>query len=101
MAAPRARSAVAASSVSLARSGLVMTEGWSLSAASTRARLVMDFDAGSRTRALTGPEAAGAGQAGSVWSPECIRLSVSSPGHGAPARGLEKPDYGYEMPIQA
>jgi hypothetical protein len=37
---------------------------------------VMDFDAGSRTRALTGPVAAGAGQGRSWLSSGCIRLSV-------------------------
>ena len=59
---PSARSALAASKVSLACSGFATVAGPSLRAARTRARLVMDFDAGSRTRALTGPAAAGVDQ---------------------------------------
>ena len=59
---PSARSAPAASAVSLARSGLAITAGPSPRAARTSARLVMDLEAGSRTRALTGPVAAGEGQ---------------------------------------
>ena len=73
-----ARSAAAASMVSLARSGFEITAGPSLSAARTRARLVMDLEAGSRTRALTGPSAAGEGQVRPWLLSGCIRLSVSS-----------------------
>jgi len=64
---PRARSASAASRVSRARSGFAIRAGRSDRAARTRARLVMDLDAGSQIRALTGPGAAGAAQVPS-WS---------------------------------
>jgi hypothetical protein len=60
--APSARRAAAISSVSRASSGLLIVVGPSASAASTRARLVIDFDPGSRTSARTGPLAAGAAQ---------------------------------------
>ena len=59
------KSAVSASairSVSRARSGLVIMPGPSARAASTRARLVMDLEPGSRTPARTGPAATGACQ---------------------------------------
>jgi hypothetical protein len=59
---PRTCRAAIASSVSRARSPPAITEGPSLSAASTKARLVIDFDPGGRTRALTGPPADGACQ---------------------------------------
>ena len=59
---PMARSAAAASRVSLARSGFAIRAGRSDSAARTRARLVIDLDAGSQIRALTGLAAAGAAQ---------------------------------------
>lgn len=59
---PRTRSAATASEVSRARSGPRTTDGESLSAASTRARLVIDFEPGSRSRARTGPWAAGVRQ---------------------------------------
>ena len=71
---PIARSAAAASRVSLARSGLAIRAGRSDRAARTRARLVIDLDAGSRIRALTGPAAAGAAQVSR--SSACIGLSV-------------------------
>ena len=75
---PRARSAPAASVVSLARSGLAISAGPSPSAARTSARLVMDLEAGSRTRALTGPAAAGEAQVRCCLLSGCIPLSVSS-----------------------
>ncbi len=74
---PSARSAPTASRVSLARSGFATEAGPSLRAARTRARLVMDFDAGSRTRALTGPAAARVDQGRWWWSSGCIPLRVS------------------------
>jgi hypothetical protein len=61
---PRAASAPAIRSVSLARSGRVMALGPSASAARTSARLVMDFEPGSVTLARTGRSAAGARQRG-------------------------------------
>ena len=61
-AAPSARSAPTASLVSLATSGFAIAAGPSLRAASTRARLVMDLEPGSRTLARTGPAPAGACQ---------------------------------------
>jgi hypothetical protein len=70
---PRTSSAAMASEVSRASSPPMMTEGSSLSAASTRARLVIDFDPGGRTSALTGPVAVGACQV-------LIAMSVSSLG---------------------
>ena len=81
---PIARSAAAASRVSRARSGFAIHAGRSDSAARTRARLVMDLDAGSRTRPRTGPAAAGAAQVPS-WSSACIGMSVlrSSAGAGS------------------
>ena len=75
---PRARSAPAASVVSLARSGLAISAGPSPSAARTSARLVMDLEAGSRTRALTGPAAAGEAQVRCCLLSGYIPLSVSS-----------------------
>ena len=101
---PSARNAAAASMVSLARSGFAITEtgsGPSLSAARTRARLVMDLEAGSRTRALTGPSAAGEGQVRSWLLSGCIRLSVSSERPPGRDTCLAGPDSGYELPIQA
>ena len=107
---PRARSASAASRVSRARSGFAIRAGRSDRAARTRARLVMDLDAGSQIRALTGPAAAGAAQVPS-WSSAYItlRLSFASPSASAGAcawhcdrpASLTERDYGYEMPIQA
>ena len=82
---PSARRASAASAVSLARSGLAITAGPSPSAARTRARLVMDLEAGSRTRALTGPAAAGEAQVRSWLLTKCISSSVVL------ARGGETP----------
>ena len=73
---PRARRASAASAVSLARSGLAITAGPSPSAARTNARLVMDLEPGSRTRALTGPAAAGEAQVRSWLLTECIALRL-------------------------
>src|SRR5262249_31948740 len=70
---PSARRASAASLVSLARSGLAITDGPSLSAARTSARFVMDFEGGSWTRALTGPAAAGEAQVGYWLLSRCIR----------------------------
>ena len=60
--APSARRAPAISSVSRASSGLRMSVGPAARAARTRARLVMDFDPGTRSRARSGPPACGAGQ---------------------------------------
>ena len=50
------------SSVSRACSGRRITPGPSASAASTSARLVIDFEPGTVTTASTGPPASGAGQ---------------------------------------
>src|SRR5262249_46770546 len=74
--APSARIAAAISSVSLARSGLVITVGPPASAARTSARLVTDFEPGGRSRACTGPAAGGACQ------------SVAGPRRDSPAPGM-------------
>ena len=89
---PIARSPPAASKVSLARSGLVILAGPSLSAPRTRARLVTDLDAGSQIRALTGPVAAGAGQVRSWSSSARIRSSVLIRPEGHP-RGFGGPGF--------
>src|SRR6185312_1213701 len=60
--APRARSALAISSVSRARSGWLRVLDPTESAERTRARAVIDFDPGSRTVWRTGRLAVGAGQ---------------------------------------
>jgi putative SOS response-associated peptidase YedK len=58
---PSARSPAAISSVSLARSGACSVDGPCETAASTRARAVIDFEPGSATVARTGATATGAG----------------------------------------
>ncbi len=70
--APSARRAPAISRVSRASSGLRMLAGPVARAASTRARLVMDFDPGTRSRAWTGPAPCGGAQEG-AWPPESCR----------------------------
>ncbi len=62
------------SSVSLARSGLPTRLGPSASAASTSARLVMDFEPGSVTAARTGPSATGACQCGPVLAAGLVSM---------------------------
>ena len=95
--APSERRATAISSVSLARSGLVITVGPAASAARTSARLVIDFEPGGRSRAHTGPAAAGAVQSGCMlrayWPspPPAIHGSVNR----LARRGLANPDAGY------
>lgn len=77
--APRTVRAAAASWVSRACSGFSITDGDELSAASTSARFVIDFDPGNRTRARTGPVACGACQ---VLIP--LTLSKTATAFGGP-----------------
>jgi len=72
MSQPRARSAPTAREVSRAFSTPRTTDGESLKAAKMRARLVIDFEPGSRNVARTGPCAAGARQRPEVHNLEGI-----------------------------